>query len=103
MVNDTWKCPVRSPGSWFGVDRSGPGNSALTGQRLSVSLHTRIIHVELRSCKPCFVVLICEYQDACFRGRTGNSHHPHLPAGICYHGFTAGRGVDPAGNAPGGG
>ncbi|KZV45494.1 hypothetical protein F511_07997 [Dorcoceras hygrometricum] len=28
---------------------------------------------------------------------------PHLPAGICYHGFSAGRGVDPAGGVPGGG
>ncbi|KZV26442.1 UDP-glucuronate:xylan alpha-glucuronosyltransferase 3 [Dorcoceras hygrometricum] len=36
-------------------------------------------------------------------GRAGNSLMPHLPAGICYHGFTAGRGADPAGSAPGGG
>ncbi|KZV55769.1 hypothetical protein F511_21265 [Dorcoceras hygrometricum] len=33
-------------------------------------------------------------------GQAGNSRMPQLPAGICY---SAGRGVDPAGGAPGGG
>ncbi|KZV24346.1 hypothetical protein F511_16918 [Dorcoceras hygrometricum] len=40
---------------------------------------------------PCLVVLICAYQVACFGGRAG------------YHGFSAGRRVDLAGNALGGG
>ncbi|KZV30028.1 hypothetical protein F511_20890 [Dorcoceras hygrometricum] len=36
-------------------------------------------------------------------GRAGNSRMPQLPAGICFPGYSAGRGVDPAGGAPGGG
>ncbi|KZV42695.1 Molybdopterin biosynthesis protein (ISS) [Dorcoceras hygrometricum] len=48
-------------------------------------------------------VKICVYLDACFGGGAGNSRVPHLPARICYRGFSVGRGVDPAGNAPEGG
>ncbi|KZV44581.1 histone-lysine N-methyltransferase ATXR3 [Dorcoceras hygrometricum] len=54
-------------------------------------------------------VLICEYQDA-VRGRADNSCTSSpcwdllaTMSGVGYHGYSAGRGVDPAGGAPGGG
>ncbi|KZV58109.1 hypothetical protein F511_34450 [Dorcoceras hygrometricum] len=57
----------------------------------SCTLHSRTIHVELRS----YLVVPCRNDlripGCLFGGREG------------YHGFIAGRGVDPAGSAPGGG
>ncbi|KZV53731.1 kinesin-4 [Dorcoceras hygrometricum] len=57
--------------------------------------------LELRSvvAVPCFC-LFCAYQDAVEAERV--TLVPHLPAGICYYGYSAGHGVDPAGGAPGG-